>query len=155
MYVSVINTNPVYNIGSVGDLYFIKIIVSVLMNAMYFSFSLNDCLHPINNPGWNMLRSPIFNECRSASYCQGIRIATDFNSFRCNELNLIIALYQFRFWITKRDKNKTLYFLRTKQSDIYFVKKTKQYLSNDDNVNVNSGIYYIIGISSSGLFIAS
>lgn len=50
-------------------------------------------------------------------------IATDFNSFRCNELNLIIALYQFRFWITKRDKNKTLCFLRTKQSDIYFVKK--------------------------------
>lgn len=80
---------------------------------------------------------------------------TDFNSFRYNELNLIIALYQFRFWITKRDKNKTLYFLRTKQSDIHFVKKTKQYLSNDDNVNVNSGIYYIIGISSSGLFIAS
>lgn len=52
-------------------------------------------------------------------------IVTDFNSFRCNELNLIIALYQFRFWITKRDKNKTLYFLRTKQSDIYFVKKKK------------------------------
>lgn len=57
-------------------------------------------------------------------------IVTDFNSFRCNELNLIIALYQFRFWITKRDKNKTLCFLRTKQSDIYFVKKNKQTKTN-------------------------
>lgn len=63
------------------------------------------------------------------------------------------------FISTKRDKNKTLCFLRTKQSDIYFVKKKQKQkpisIQHDDNVNVNSGIYYIIGISSSGLFIAS